>query len=79
MAKITIDVPDEIEMKARMLKVELSLLLAQILKEKIREFEEIERVEKIVSKSQATEQDVEELTNEVNTAMWEYYKKKYKI
>jgi hypothetical protein len=37
--------------------------------------EEFERLKKILSKSQLTEDDVQELTDEVNTALSERYKK----
>ena len=46
MVRITVDVPDELERKARMLKIELSILAAKILKEKLNELNEIERFKK---------------------------------
>lgn len=82
MVKVIIDVPDELEKKAKMLKLELSLLALKAFRDKIREVEKMEKIErfrKIVSKSKATEQDVEELSDEINTAMWEHHKKKYNL
>ena len=79
MVKITIDVPEDLERKAKILKVELSFLAAKALKERINELEEIAEFERIVSKSNATEKDVEELTGEVNAAMLEHHKKKHKL
>ena len=79
MAQITIDVPEDTQRKAKMLNVELKILLAKILKERIDELDEVERYKTIISKSKATERDVEELSDEINTAMWEYHKKKYNL
>ena len=82
MVKVTIDVPDELERKAKMLKLELSMLALKALNDKVNEIEKtqkIERFKRIVSKSKATEEDVEELSDKINTAMWDYHKKKYKL
>jgi|GEM_PF-4849784 len=79
MVQITIDVPDELRQRAKMLNVELSFLVAKILGERIKEFDEIERFKKIISKSKATDKDVEELSDKINTAMWEHHKKKYNL
>ena len=79
MEKIIVEVPEELARKARMMRIELSLLAAKALKDRIDELEEIAEFERIVSKSKATEKDVEELTEKANTAMWEYHKKKYKL
>lgn len=82
MVKVIIDVPDELEKKAKMLKLELSLLALKAFRDKIREVEKMEKIERfkrIVSKSKATEKDVEELSDEINTAMWEHHKKKYNL
>lgn len=77
MVQITIDVPDELKQRAKMLNIELTSLIAKMLREKLKDFEEIERFKKIIAKSKATDKDVEELTDKVNTAMWEHHKKKY--
>ena len=79
MVRITVDVPDELEREARMLKIELSILAAKMLKEKLNELNEIERFKKIVAKSKATEEDAEELSDMINNSMWEYHKKKYNL
>ncbi len=74
MVQITIDVPEDVEKKARMLKIELSLLIVKLLREKIEETEEIERFERSVAKSKLTEKDVEELTEKINEAIWKRHK-----
>ncbi len=70
MAEIIVEVPEELERRAKILNIELKLLLVKIAKERVDELEEIERYEKIVSKSKATEKDVEELSDKINTSMW---------
>lgn len=72
MAKITVEIPEELERKAKMLNIELSFLIEKILKEKL---EKIERIKKIAAKSQATDKDVEELTLEIDEAMIKHYSK----
>lgn len=72
MVKIEIDVPDDLERLAKSLNVKLSILVASALREQL---EKIARIEAIAAKSQATEEDVEELTNEINTAMWNNHKR----
>lgn len=79
MKKIEIEIPDELEQRANMLKVGLSILIANAIKKSLQELEEIEEFERIVSKSKATEKDVEELSDKINTAMWEHHKKKYNL
>ena len=79
MTEITIEIPEETARKARMLNIELKLLLARIAKEKVEELEKIERFSKSVAKSKLTEKDVEEISDKINTTMWEYHKKKYNI
>ncbi|MBI2449349.1 hypothetical protein HYV49_03560 [Candidatus Pacearchaeota archaeon] len=75
MVKITIDIPDEIERRAKMLKIELSLLIVRVLKEKLEKLEKIDRIKKIAAKSQATDEDVKELTREIENAMTKHYSK----
>ena len=58
MKKIEIEIPDELEQRANMLKVGLSILIANAIKKSLQELEEIEEFERIVSKSKATEKDV---------------------
>ena len=79
MVQISIDIPDELDRKAKMLKIEISLLLAQMLKERIKKLEEIEHFREIVSKSKATDKDVEELTDKIKTAVWNHHKKKFNL
>jgi len=85
MTKITIDVPEELERRAKMLKVELSLLAIKALKDRVEKLEEakerdkIERFRQSVARSKLTEKDVDEISEEINTAMWEHHKKKYNL
>ena len=67
------------ERRAKILNIELKLLLVKIAKERVDELEEIERFERSVRKSKLTEKDVEEISDKINTAMWEYHKKKYNL
>ena len=85
MTKITIDVPEELERRAKMLKVELSLLAIKALKDRVEKLEEakerdkIERFRQSVARSKLTEKDVDEISDKINTAMWEHHKKKYNL
>ena len=85
MTKITIDVPEELERRAKMLKVELSLLAIKALKDRVEKLEEakerdkIERFRQSVARSKLTEKDVDEISEEINTAMWAYHRKKYNL
>lgn len=72
MAKITIDIPEELEFMRKVPSIQWSLIAAKILQSKI---EETARFQKIVSKSKATEEDVEELTNEIKEAVWKKHSK----
>ena len=75
MTKIEIEIPEDLERKAKMLNIELSFLITKILKERLEKLEKIERIKKIAAKSQATDEDVEELTNEIENAMIKHYSK----
>ena len=55
------------------------MLILKVLREKLEELEEIEGFKRSISKSKLTEKDVEELSDKINTAMWEYHKKKYNL
>ncbi len=79
MTKITIEIPEDLERKAKMFKIELSILAARAIKDQLDKLEKIERIKEIAAKSHATEKDTEELSDEVNKAMWEYHKKKYNL
>lgn len=72
MAKITIDLPKDLEFMAKMSSLQWSLWAQRVLREKL---EEIEEIKKIAAKSQATEKDVEELSDEINEALWKHYSK----
>ena len=75
MVKVSFEIPEDIERKAKMFKIELALLLQKVLQEEIRKREEIERFKRIVSKSKATEKDVEEIVNDIEKSMEEHYSK----
>ena len=75
MTKITIDIPEDLERKANMLKVKLSILIADAIKRSLKEMEEITEFERIVSKSKGTEKDAEDLSNEIKEAVWKRHSK----
>ncbi len=76
MSKIEIEIPDEITfVKQKISKVEWSFLAMQMLQEKIRR---VVRYNEILSKSKATEEDVEELSNEIKDGVWKHYSKHLK-
>ena len=79
MVQIIIEVPDEFERKAKMLRLELSLIALKALEEKMEEIEKWEKFKKSIAKSELTEKNVEELSDKINTAMWEHHKKKYNL
>lgn len=79
MVEITINLPEDIEQKSKMTRAQLAMLASRLIREKIEELVKIERFSKSVAKSKLTEKDVEELSDKINTAMWEYHKKKYKL
>ena len=79
MIEITINLPEDVEQKSKMTRVQLAMLASRLVREKIEELAKIERFSKSVEKSKLTEKDVEELSDKINTAMWEYHKKKYNL
>ena len=79
MVQVTIDVPDEFERKAKMLRLELSRIALKAIEERMEEIEKWEKFEKSIAKSKLTEKDVEELSDKINTAAWEHHKKKYNL
>lgn len=85
MVQITIDVPDEMRMdferllRKKLQLKELEILVKKTLQQKQKELGEIAEYERIISKSKATDKDVEELSDKINTTMWEYHKKKYNL
>ena len=74
MKKIEIEISDDLEQRAKMLKVRLSILIAEAVKKSLQELEEIERFKRSVAKSKLTEKDVDELTDKINEAMWKRHK-----
>lgn len=79
MTKITIEVPEDMEHRAKMLKVELSLLAVMAIKKSLQDLEEIEHFKNSVAKSKLTEKDADELSDKVNKAMREHHKKKFSL
>lgn len=79
MTKITIEIPEELERRARTLNIELSILIAKIIREQMEKLEKIERIKAIAAKSQATDEDVEEITSDIEQAMEKHYSKYYNV
>ena len=79
MVEIVINLPEDLEQKSKMTHVQLAMLASRLVRERIEELEKIERFRKSVTKSKLTEKDVEEISDKINTAMWEYHKKKYNL
>ena len=77
MTKLTVEIPEEIEHRSKMNIAQLAVLASRFIQEKIIEIEEIEHFKRSVAKSKLTEEDVEEISDKINRAMWEYHKKKY--
>ncbi len=75
MVQITIELPEDLEYMAKMSSLQLSLWAQKVIKERLEDLEKAERFKKIVSKSKATEKDVEELADEVNDALARHYSK----
>ena len=68
MVKITVEIPDEmVFMKEKISSMEWSFIATKILQEKLRE---VVRYNEIISKSKATEKDIEELSAEIKDAVW---------
>ncbi len=63
MAKITVKIPEELKKKIDGLGVDVSPVVQEALEGKVKEIEEFER---IVSKSQLTEEEAEELARDIN-------------
>jgi len=72
MVKITIDIPEELEFMKKIPSIKWSFIATKILQSKI---EETACFQRTVSKSQATEEDVEELTDEIKEAIWKRHTK----
>ena len=59
--------PEDLEYMKRMPSIQWSLWASKVLQEKLQEITEIRG---IAAKSKATDEDVEELTDEINEAIW---------
>ena len=74
MAQITIDIPDELEFMKDIPKEKWSEIAVSMIKSKL---DEAEKIMKIAKKSQATEKDVDELTDKANKGMIKHYSRYY--
>ena len=73
MVKIEIEIPDEIDfMREKIKPIEWSFIATKLLQERLNEISEYNR---ILSKSKATEKDVQEIADEIKEAIWENYSK----
>lgn len=70
MAKISIEVSDDLEFIKRVPNVDWTVLVSKILKEKLKEIEE---VRKIAANSALTEEDVESISDEINKNASRHY------
>jgi len=72
MAEVTIRIPEELKELALMKRINWQLFISRKLNEEI---ERLAKVERIISKSELTEKDVQELTDETNMALAKRYEK----
>ena len=72
MVKITIELPKEYEFMKDVPSLYWALAAKRIREEKLKK---IKRIKSIAAKSQATDEDVEELTSEIEKSMEEHYSK----
>jgi len=63
MAEIVIRIPEELKRKIESMGVDVSPVVREVLEEKIRD---IERFERIVSRSQLTEEEAEDLAKKIS-------------
>ena len=70
MVKIDIEISDNLEFIKKVPNINWTILVTKMLKEKLREIEEVKR---IVSKSKITENDVKEISDEINENAARYY------
>ena len=75
MAQITIDIPEPAFKDFS--KEEWEDFVKKAIKNQIKRIEESERFKEIITKSQATEKDVEELTKKADKAMIKHYSQYY--
>lgn len=72
MVEITISIPEELEELAYISKINWQLAILRKLKE---EFEELAEVKSIVSKSKLTQEQADELADEVSLSLAKKYEK----
>ncbi len=72
MPEVVVKIPEELAELASVPEIRWQLAIERRLKE---EFEELARLKRIVAKSKLTEEDVKELSDEVNTALSERFLK----
>jgi hypothetical protein len=72
MVQANIDIPEELEELASIFKINWQLAIGKMLKKK---FERLSRVKSIVDKSKLTQEQVDELSDEVNLVLAKRYEK----
>ena len=72
MAEIVVEIPEELEELRKVSKINWQLAIQKRLLE---EFDELVRIEKIVSKSKLTEEQAKELADEVNLSLAKRYER----
>ena len=70
--ELKIEIPEELEELAHIPKIKWQLVILRKLRE---EFEELARVKKILSKSKLTQEQADELADEVSLALAKRYEK----
>ncbi len=68
--EIKIKIPDELTFIKQTPNIDWSILVGKLIKSKL---DRIARLNRIISKSKLTEQDVEELTDKINTSLSKRY------
>jgi len=72
MAEIVVEVPEELEELRKVSKINWQLAIQ---KRFLEEFDELIRIEKIISKSKLTEEQAKELADEVNLSLAKRYER----
>ena len=76
MAKIEIEIPEEVSfLEEKIAKREWAFLATRLLQELQERIAKVVRYNEIISRSKATEEDVEELSNEIKEAVWKHHSK----
>ncbi len=68
--EIKIEIPEELAFMKQTPNIDWSILVGKLIKSKLNR---IARLNRIISKSKLTEQDVEELTDKINTSLSQRY------